>query len=107
MPQSLSLVIIHVIFSTKDRHPFLDQDTRPKLHAYLATVARPAGSMNPRALIVFKHDSQLGNAPSHKLFELVSVKKKESVEVPRAFTDYEVTIDRGGLPTRVEIIERI
>ena len=43
MPQSLSLVIIHVIFSTKDRHPFLDQDTRPKLHAYLATVARNIG----------------------------------------------------------------
>jgi putative transposase len=42
MPQSLSLVIIHVIFSTKERHPFLDADTRPKLHAYLATVARNA-----------------------------------------------------------------
>ena len=33
MPQSLSLVIIHVIFSTKERHPFLDPETRPKLHA--------------------------------------------------------------------------
>lgn len=71
------------------------------------SAARPAGSMNPRALIVFKHDSQLGNAASHKLFELVSVKKKERVEVPRAFADYEVTIDREGLPSGVEIIERI
>ena len=43
MPQSLSLVIVHVIFSTKERRPFLDKDTRPKLHAYLATVARNAG----------------------------------------------------------------
>ena len=43
MPQSLSLVIVHVVFSTKDRHPFLDSHTRPKLHAYLATVARTAG----------------------------------------------------------------
>ena len=43
MPQSLSHVIIHVIFSTKERRPFLDPDTRPKLHAYLATVARNAG----------------------------------------------------------------
>ena len=42
MPQSLSLVIIHVIFSTKERRPFLVPDTRPKLHAYLATVARNA-----------------------------------------------------------------
>ena len=43
MPQSLALVIVHVIFSTKERHPFLDPDTRPKLHAYLATVARNIG----------------------------------------------------------------
>jgi putative transposase len=43
MPQSLSLVIIHVIFSTKERQPFLDSDLRPKLHAYLATVARGTG----------------------------------------------------------------
>jgi REP element-mobilizing transposase RayT len=43
MPQSLSLVIIHVIFSTKDRRALLDTDIRPKLHAYLATVARNAG----------------------------------------------------------------
>jgi CRISPR-associated protein Csd2 len=63
--------------------------------------------MNPRALIVFKHSSQLGNAPSHKLFELVSVAKKDGVEVPRAFSDYEVTIDRNGLPAGVEIIERV
>lgn len=36
------LVIIHVILSTKERRPFLVPDTRPKLHAYLATVARNA-----------------------------------------------------------------
>ena len=42
MPQSLSLVIIHVIFSTKERRPIIDAATRPKLHAYLATVARNA-----------------------------------------------------------------
>jgi CRISPR-associated protein Csd2 len=71
------------------------------------SAARPAGSMNPRALLVFKHETQLGNAPSHKLFELVTVKKKDGVEVPRAFSDYEVTIDRSGLPAGVEIIERI
>ena len=42
MPQSLSLVIVHVIFCTKERRPFLNPDIRPKLHAYLATVARNA-----------------------------------------------------------------
>lgn len=42
MPQSLSLVVIHVIFSTKDRRPLLDEKIRPSLHAYLSTVARNA-----------------------------------------------------------------
>lgn len=71
------------------------------------SAARPAGSMNPRALIIFKHENELGKAPSHKLFELVSVKRKENVEVPRSFSDYQVTIDRSNLPDGVEIIERI
>jgi CRISPR-associated protein Csd2 len=71
------------------------------------SAARPAGSMNPRALIVFKHDSQLGNTHSHKLFDAVTVKKKDGVEVPRSFSDYEVTIDRSAIPDGIEIIERI
>ena len=43
MAQSLSYLLLHVIFSTKDRSPFLKEEIRPKLHAYLATVARNAG----------------------------------------------------------------
>jgi len=42
MPQSLSLVIVQIVFSTMDRFPCLDPSTRPHLHAYLATVARNA-----------------------------------------------------------------
>ena len=42
MPQSLSFVLVHVIFSTKDRTPFLNPSIRPALYAYLATVARNA-----------------------------------------------------------------
>jgi len=71
------------------------------------SAARPAGSMSPRALIIFKHDSALGSSPSHKLFELVTVKKKDGVEVPRSFADYEVKIERESLPKGIEIIERI
>ena len=44
MPQSLSQVIIHIIFSTKNREPWIDGDVRPRLHAYLATVGRDNGS---------------------------------------------------------------
>jgi putative transposase len=43
MPQSLSKVIVHMIFSTKDREPWLDSDVRPRMHAYLATVCRDLG----------------------------------------------------------------
>lgn len=71
------------------------------------SAARPAGSMNPRGLIVFKHDSQLGNTHSHKLFDAVTVEKKEGIEVPRSFSDYKVIIDREAIPSGIEIIERI
>lgn len=40
MPQSLSYLLTHIVFSTKDRAPVLDGTVRPPLHAYLATVAR-------------------------------------------------------------------
>jgi putative transposase len=42
MPRSLAFVLIHVIFSTKDRVAIIDDTVRPDLHAYLATVARNA-----------------------------------------------------------------
>ncbi len=43
MPQSLSRVIVHLVFSTKERRPFLDDRIRANVHAYLATVTRNAG----------------------------------------------------------------
>jgi putative transposase len=45
MPQSLSLVIVHLIFSTKDREPWIKPDMRPRLHAYMAEVARGQGCL--------------------------------------------------------------
>lgn len=71
------------------------------------SAARPAGSMNPRALLIFKHDSALGSASSHKLFDLVTITKKAGVEAPRSFGDYEVMIDEAALPTGVTLIRRI
>ena len=44
MPQSLSRVILHIIFSTKNREPWLDSAIRPRMHAYLATICRDLGS---------------------------------------------------------------
>jgi len=71
------------------------------------SAARPAGSMNPRGLIVFEHNSQLGNAPSHKLLEAVTITRKPTVEVPRAFADYDVTLDESAIPAGVTIHRRI
>ncbi len=57
-----------------------------------ASAARPAGSMVMRKVLFFVHDSELGSAPSHKIYECVKVSKKPGVEVPRCFADYDVQI---------------
>jgi len=65
------------------------------------------GMMATQKLIIFKHDSALGNAPSHKLFDLVNIAKKEDVVVPRKFADYEVVVPKKeDLPSGVEVIEK-
>lgn len=54
------------------------------------------GEMACRGCYVFTHDTPLGNAPSHKLFELLSVRKKDGVRVPRTFQDYLVDVKDPG-----------
>ena len=63
------------------------------------------GKMCMRKLIIFKHDSVLGNCPSHLLFDKISIKQKEKLP-PRSFGDYEVTID-AQMPEGVEFIEKL
>jgi CRISPR-associated protein Csd2 len=65
------------------------------------------GEMATRKLFIFQHDSPLGNAPAHKLFDLVQVNKKEEAGPPRAFSDYEVRLDRDSLPQGVQVLERV
>ena len=64
------------------------------------------GKMATRKLYIFKHQSELGNAPSHQLFDLVKVSKKPEANPPRSFADYEVSINRTGLPDGVSLIEK-
>jgi CRISPR-associated protein Csd2 len=59
------------------------------------------GEMNARRLYVFKHDTPLGNAPAHKLFDLVSAKKKDDAKIPRAIGDYDIKFDADKLPAGV------
>ena len=77
------------------------------INAFENDHAAARGEMNPRALIVFKHESHLGNARAGQLFNLVNVEKKEGVEYPRSFNDYSVTIDKAGLPAKVIVEELI
>ena len=68
--------------------------------------AAARGLMSSQKLIVFKHESALGNAPANKLFDLVKV-KKVCDGAPRSFSDYTVTIDKAGLPANVTVDELI
>ena len=72
-----------------------------------ASAARPAGSMTVRKLILFKHDSMLGNAPAHKLYDSVKVTKKPGIEFPRSIDDYDIVIPGSGdIPgVKVEVLE--
>lgn len=64
------------------------------------------GLMSAQKLIVFKHDSVLGNAPANKLFDLVKI-RKSCDGTPRSFDDYTVKIDREGIPANVQVEELI
>lgn len=78
------------------------------------------GEMATRKLILFRHEGALGNAPAHKLFERITVsrvvgedlvpvgdQRLHNVPPARAFSDYAIHIDGEGLPSGVELIERI
>ena len=64
------------------------------------------GLMSAQKLVVFKHESVLGNAPANKLFDLVKI-EKVCDGAPRKFDDYKVTIEKNNLPTGVTVEELI
>lgn len=76
------------------------------------------GEMSARKLIVFKHESPLGNGPVQDLFKRVAVhrsfdgesydpgdRRTHNLPPARAFQDYGVTVDRNALPAGVDMIE--
>lgn len=64
------------------------------------------GKMCMRKLYVFRHESSLGNAPSHILFDKLRVDKNSDVIAPRKFSDYTVTVDQT-MPEGVTLIEKL
>lgn len=66
------------------------------------------GEMAARRLIVFKHDSAMGNAPAHVLFDAVQVVRAgDAAEAPRSYADYEVSIHGDAVPDGVVVQELI
>lgn len=63
------------------------------------------GKMCMRKLYVFKHDTVLGNCPSHILFDKITIQEKEGV-IPRTFAEYEITVDRE-MPEGVQLVEKL
>ena len=64
----------------------------PHLGASTAEAEDNCAMMAVRELIVFKHDSELGNAPAYKLFDSVAVQRKPDVDAARSYRDYTVTV---------------
>lgn len=64
------------------------------------------GLMSAQKLIVFKHNSELGNAPANKLFDLVKVQRLCN-DAPRSFKDYSVTVDLEHVPSNITVEELI
>jgi CRISPR-associated protein Csd2 len=65
------------------------------------------GEMTARKLIVFEHESAMGNAPAHVLFDTVEVKPAATDDqaAPRSFSDYRVTLNRDAVPAGVSVRE--
>ena len=78
------------------------------LNAFEHDRAAARGEMAPRKLVVFKHQSHLGNARSGELFDRVVVEHSPSASVPpRGFSDYDIRINKEGLPAGVELQEKL
>ncbi|HJV87363.1 MAG TPA: type I-C CRISPR-associated protein Cas7/Csd2 [Noviherbaspirillum sp.] len=62
------------------------------------------GEMSTRGLYVFKHDSELGNAPAHVLLSRIQPKLRDGVTAPRGFDDYKISIHDASLPSGVTFL---
>jgi CRISPR-associated protein Csd2 len=65
------------------------------------------GEMATRGLYVFKHESQLGNAPAHSLFARIQPKLKDGVSIARDFSDYTVAVSEADIPAGVTLQRKV
>lgn len=65
------------------------------------------GLMGTRKLIIFEHSSKMGDAPVQKLFDAITVKRKDECKPARDFSDYTVSVAKDKIPKGVSLIERL
>ena len=65
------------------------------------------GEMTSRKLLVFEHESALGNAPAHSLFERVQTSRKDMAKPPRSYSDYQVIVEKTNVPAGITIHEML
>lgn len=110
IPYGLYIADGHVDACVADKTHFTEEDLEVLWRAiegmFENTYSASRGKIVLRKLIIFKHDTPLGNAFSEDLFNKVKVELKEGVDVPRSYSDYNVTIDKTEIKG-VEIIERV
>lgn len=106
---------VHGFISAKlaERTGFSDEDLgilwRALTNMFEHDHSAARGEMSARKLIVFRHDNAMGNAPAHKLFDLVKVgRRQETGDSPaRSFSDYLVTVEADSLPEGVSVNEML
>ena len=86
-------------FTERDHELFI----RALLNMYDLDHSASRGEMHTQALFIFEHESSMGNAPAHRLLNLVDVRKKPGVSVARSFQDYDVSIDEESIPDKVKV----
>ena len=105
----------HGFISAKlaERTGFSEEDLALFWHAVINVFehdrSAARGEMSARKLIVFEHESAMGNAPAHVLFDAVKVTsaRADAEGAPRSFKDYQVEIDRAAVPPGVSVREMI
>lgn len=73
------------------------------INAFENDRAAARGEMNPRKLVIFKHESHLGNELSGRLFKRVSIERNS--ELPRKIEDYSIIVDKGNFPSGITVQE--
>lgn len=65
------------------------------------------GEMASQRLVVFEHESMLGNAPAHTLFDRIKIARNNGTNPTRAYLDYSISVTNENLPPGITIHEML